>query len=66
MNSAMRTLYACMLSKDISLTHIYTTDPDFFLRIDFYDETGTSIGFYERENKIGVRAFSRSSPYRMF
>lgn len=65
MNPAMKTLYVCMLSKDISLTHVYATDPEFILRIDFYDNSGTSIGFYERGGKVGIKAFVRTN-YRIF
>lgn len=64
MNPSMKILYTCMLDDDIHMTHVFTTDPDFFLRIDFYDSTGTSIGFYEKNGKIGVKSFIRDGNER--
>lgn len=57
----MKTLYTCMLSKDIFVKRIITDDPRFVLLIDFYDGSRTSIGFYEQDGKIGIKAFQRES-----
>ena len=66
MNPSMKTLYTCMLNEDIIIKHIITEDPNFFLRIDFFDYARTSIGFYEKCGKIAIKAFVRDRPHKIY
>lgn len=59
MNTSMMLLYNFMLDDESIPMCITTEDDHFFLLVDFYDGSNTSIGFYEQNGKIGIRSFVR-------
>lgn len=61
MNTVIALLYTCMFESNT--VRIISNDSEYFLLLEFYDPAQTSIGFYNKNGKIGIESFVRARDY---